>query len=178
MSKLNKISNRFQSLFKILFFVYPLLVISTWLSLITIPVEAFTFTRLPVDVDLQSLRFMTRFLACMVQMIPTIIVMLGFYYLIQLFKLYAQNIIFDPKNVILIKKIGYTLIAQVFVSLLITQPLLSFILTMDALPGQREIAVGFGSEEISNLIIGGIVVLISWVMAEGGKLEEEKNLTI
>lgn len=178
MSRLNKVSNRFQSLFKLLLLIYPLLVISTWLGWITIPIEAFSFTRLPVEVDLQSLRFLTRFLACMVQMIPTLIVMMGFYYLIQLFKLYSQNIIFGPQNVILIKKIGFNLIAQVIISLLITQPLLSLVLTMDAPPGGHEIAIGFGNEEISNLIIGGIVVLISWVMEEGGKLEEEKNLTI
>lgn len=177
MSKINRISNGFRLLFQILFFMYPIFVIATWLGGITLPAQNISFARLPVDVDLHSLRFFIRFLACMVEMLPTAVVMMGFYYLVQLFKLYSQSNIFGLQNVILIKKIGVTLIAQVFASI-ITQPLLSLILTMDAPKGGHLISIGFGSDELSNLVIGGIVVLISWIMEEGRKLEEEKNLTI
>lgn len=179
MNRLSKISRRFNWVFKGLLIIYPILVMATWLSGIQIPVQDFSFARLPVDVDIQSLRFGIRFWACVVEMIPTFVVMMGFYYLIKLFDLFSQNIIFDLKNVILIKKIGYTYLGQVIASLL-TQPILSLVLTMDALPGTKGhvIAVGIGCDEVSNLIIGGIVVLISWIMEEGRKLEEEKALTI
>jgi len=103
---------------------------------------------------------------------------MGFYYLSQLFMLYAKNIIFSLHNMLLIRKIGYTLVAQVLVSIIITQPLLSFMLTKDAIPGQLFIQSGVGGDEISNLLIGGIVILISWVMAEGRKLADEQALTI
>ncbi len=177
MSRINLISYRFGLLFKVLIFLYPLMVIATWLGAITIPLSYLSFVRLPVEVDIQSLRFMVRALACMVEMIPTLIVMMSFYYLIQLFTLYSKNNIFGIQNVLFIKKIGYTLIAQVAASL-VTQPLLSLVLTMDAPSGGHIIAVGFGSDELSNMIIGGIVVLISWIMEEGRKLEEDKELTI
>jgi Protein of unknown function (DUF2975) len=177
MNKINKLSCRFQLLFWMLFFIYPVLVVSTWLGGSALPSKYLSFARIPVDVELHSLRFMVRFLACLVEMLPTAIVMLGFYYLIQLFKLYAQNTIFGLQNVILIKKIGLTFIGQMIVSI-VTQPLLSIILTMDAAPGGHLVAIGFGSDELSHLVIGGIVVLISWIMEEGRKLEEEKSLTI
>ncbi len=177
MSRLNKISRLFQWLFIAFFFIYPMLVLNMWLGAVSIPSHCLAIARLPVEVDLQSLRISVRLLACLVEMVPTAIIMLGFYYLSQLFKLYSQNSIFGLQNVILIKKIGLTLIAQVLSSFVI-QPILSIILTMDAKPGNHLISLGIGNEEISNLVIGGIVVLISWIMEEGRKLEEEKRLTI
>jgi len=177
MSKINVISYHFSFLFKALIILYPLSVISMWLGLITFPQGYFSFGRLPVNVDLHSLRLTVRILACLVEMIPTLIVMMGFYYLIQLFKLYSQNSIFGMENVILIRKTAYTFIGQVIASF-VTQPILSLVLTMDAPVGGHTIAIGLGSDEVSNLVIGGIVVLISRIMEEGRKLEEEKTLTI
>lgn len=178
MSKINIVSKRFQWLFKAFIFLYPIAVIGAcmgWFS--SMPIEYVMSIQLPVDVDLPSQRLTIRILSCIVLMVPTIIVMVGFYYLIQLFKLYARNTIFGLNNVILIKKIGITFLAQAFAIILI-QPILSIILTMDAPPGGHMIAIGVGSHEISNFVIGFIVVLISWIMEEGRKLEEEKNLTI
>lgn len=178
MSKINIISQRFQLLFKAFLFLYPIMVIGTcmgWFSMF--PIEYVASIRLPVDVDLPSLRLTVRILSCLILMIPTVIVMFGFYYLIQLFKLYAKNTIFDLNNVTLIKKIGITFIVQAIANIII-QPVLSIVLTMDAPPGGHVIAIGVGSHEVSNFVIGFIVVLISWIMEEGRKLEEEKQLTI
>lgn len=178
MNKINKISHRFNLLFKGLLILYPLMVISMWLFGFEIPIPYLSFMQLPpVGVDLHTLRFFLRFWGCVIALFPTMMIMLGFYYLIQLFKLYANNIIFGPENAKLIKYIGYTLLGQVIISL-ITQPILSVVLTLDAAPGHHMITVGIGANEISNMIIGGIVVLISWIMEEGRKLEEEKAFTI
>lgn len=178
MNKISKISHRFSLLFKALLIIYPLMVIAMWLGGFDIPIPYLSFTKLPpVGVDLHTLRFILRFWGCVIELFPTMIIMLGFYYLIQLFKLYANNIIFGPENVKLIKYIGYTLIGQVIISF-ITQPLLSIVLTLDAAPGHHMITLGIGSDEISNMIIGGIVVLISWIMEEGRKLEEETAFTV
>ena len=85
--------------------------------------------------------------------------------------------IFKLQNVMYTRKIGYTLLLQVLATLLI-QPIVSLILTMDAPKGGHTIAIGLSGDEISNLVIGGIVVVISWIMEEGRKLQEETSLTI
>lgn len=177
MNAMNKISHRLSLLFRLLIILYPAIIISMWLNLLAIPTGYFAFSRLPVPVDFNSLSLTLRVTACVIQLISASIVMLGFYYLVQLFNLYSRDIIFSTKNIALIKKTGYTLVAQVLASL-VTQPLLSFILTMNAKPGEHMVSIGIGSDEISNLLIGAIVVLVAWVMAEGSKLEEAQALTI
>lgn len=102
---------------------------------------------------------------------------MAFYYLIKLFQLYSKNIIFSTKNVFYIRKICFMLFLQVLAGLAV-QPFISLILTMDAPPGGHIIGIGIGSDEVSNLIIAGIALLISWIMEEGRKLEEETILTV
>jgi hypothetical protein len=148
-----------------------------WCGIIDIPFGYTAFSRLPVAVDFSALPLGIKLAACSVQMIPTLIVTLSFYYLVQLFNLYKTNVIFEKRNIVLIRKIGYTLIAYTIASL-IAQPLLSLILTINAAAGQHVLAVGIGSDEISNLIIGAIVILISIIMAKGHKLQEEIALTV
>jgi len=178
MSKINKVSLVFNFLFKALIILYPAIIISMWFGLLSIPPGYFSFSNLPILVDFNLLLPSIRLEACAVQMMSAIIVMLEFYYLCKLFKLYANNIIFSLQNMILIRKIGYTLVAQVLVSVIAVQPLLSFTLTKNAIPGQGFIQTGVGGDEISNLLIGCIVILISWIMAEGRKLADEQALTI
>lgn len=177
MSKIGRVSHRFSLLFKALLVIYPLLVISMWLGLITPPQGYFMPTRLPFYEELSTIRLPLRLLAGLVDMFPTVVVMMSFYYLVKLFQLYAKDIIFSYQNVVYIRKIGFTLLWQVFAMLLV-QPFISLILTWDAPKGGHTIALGIGSDEIANLVIGGIVVLISWVMEEGRKLEEETALTV
>lgn len=157
--------------------LYPLVVIAVWLGGISPPKGYFTTARLPIDIELDSIRFALRGAACLVDMIPTACVMMSFYYLVKLFQLYAKNIVFSYENVKYIRKIGIMLFLQVVATMLI-QPVLSLILTLDAAKGGHVIALGLGSDEITNLVIAGIVILISWVMEEGRKLEEEQTLTV
>lgn len=43
---------------------------------------------------------------------------------------------------------------------------------------RKIVAIGFSGDDLSSLVIGAIVVLISWVMEEGRKLEEDNILTV
>ena len=45
-------------------------------------------------------------------------------------------------------------------------------------PGSRVVSISFTSEELTMLIVSGIVFLIAWVMDEGRCLKEENELTI
>lgn len=177
MSNISKLSRKFGFLFKLLMVLYPVTVILMWCGMIDIPPGSFAFSRLPISVDFDQLSVGLRLKACMLQMIPTLIVTMSFYYLVKLFKLYERSVIFGRENILLIKNIGYTLIYQAL-AFFLSQPLLSLLLTMDAAPGQHLLVIGISSVEFSNFIIGGIVILISSIMVEGQKLEEEKALTI
>lgn len=158
--------------------VFPILVVWFWIGKLPVPNGYFSVTsRLPVDVDLNTLRLQLRLYACLVDMIPAVISMMSFYYLSKLFSLYAQNIIFSLENVLCIRKLGFFLLYQVAANILI-QPIMSIILTFDAKEGEHLIGIGIGGDEFSSLIIGGAVIVASWIMEEARKLEEERALVI
>lgn len=176
-NKISQISRFFACTFKLLMFIYPIFIIAYWLNIISVPRGYFAVSRYLVDVDINTLSINLRLIACFIDMIETSVVLMSFNYLTKLFNLYSENIIFSYQNVHYIRKLGYTLLWQVVASLL-AQPLLSVVLTFNAPPGQHMISLGIGNQEISTLLIGGIVILISWIMEEGRKLEEEKSLTV
>ncbi len=177
MQKINKRSQTFSLLFKCLFILYPLFIITVWLGAISLPVGYFAISRMPIDMELHSIPLDLRIYACLVDMIPTVIVMLSFFYLAKLFQLYAKNIIFSHANVAYIRKLGIALLSQTITSILI-QPILTIILTWDKPTGEHVAAMGFSGADMSYLVFAGIVIIISWVMEEGRKLEEERALTV
>ncbi len=178
LAKIKKITGFLILSFKLLMVVFPILVIAYWFGFINMPKENYiSMFRIPVDVDLHSLRFQLKLVACLVDLIPTSIVVMGFHYLIKLFELYSKTIFFTAANVLYIRKIGFNLLWQFAASILI-QPFLSIILTFDAPKGGHMISIAMGNPEVTVLLTGIIVILISWVMEEGCKLEEEKSLTV
>ena len=95
----------------------------------------------------------------------------------ELFALYEHGIIFSNENVRCFRRLGYTLVVWFFAKLLFI-PLISVVLTYNNPSGERMIAVGIGSYDLSTLITGAIVVTISWVMGEASKLQDLQDHTV
>jgi hypothetical protein len=100
----------------------------------------------------------------------------GLLTLIKLFKLYEKGKIFTRDNVRCFRRLGYILIIWTFTSVLY-DVVISGILTHAPI---KPLLFGMSlrSADFTTLIIGGIILVISWVMNEGCKLEEEQALTI
>lgn len=56
----------------------------------------------------------------------------------------------------------------------ITGALLSAVLTMNNPPGHRQIAITAGSSELTTLFIGGVFLIIAWIMDEARAIAEEQ----
>ncbi len=116
-------------------------------------------------------------LAVLVSFIPMSV---GLYTLITLrilFTLYESGVIFSVENVTCFRRLGYALIAWVIANMLFT-PLISLVLSFANAPGNRNLVMNFGIEDISTLIIGGVVLIVAWVMNEGHKLQDEQTYTV
>jgi hypothetical protein len=97
--------------------------------------------------------------------------------LIKLFSLYAKGEIFSLNNVRYIKNIGYALLIGQIVHP-IYQGLMGLVLTWHNPPGHRFASVTFDQVNLGILLVALLVILISWIMAEGCKLQEEQKLVI
>jgi len=164
----------FRLLFAALVFFIPILTLMYWAFFNYLPV-GFT-TELPVVVT-QALSINTLFMAFLVSLIPMSVATYGAINLKALFKLYEKAIVFSEKNVNCIRRLGYTLIFWVIANFVFVV-LISIVLTFNNLPGERAIVAQFGVSDIGTLIIGAVIVLVSWVMHEASKLEDEQAHTV
>jgi DUF2975 family protein len=96
-------------------------------------------------------------------------------HLVQLFDLYAEGKIFSAENVRQIRRIGITL--MLFPALAALGLLVPLVAPSEGTSnGARTVAEFVGS--IQSLVIGFIVLVVSWVMDVGRELREEQDLVV
>ena len=61
---------------------------------------------------------------------------------------------------------------------ILTDPLMSIALTLHYPAGERMLSIGLGSPDLTALLVGGILAVITWVMDEARKLKDEQDFTI
>ncbi|HXA48095.1 MAG TPA: DUF2975 domain-containing protein [Burkholderiaceae bacterium] len=124
------------------------------------------------QIDLQQ-----RLLAMAASALPTAVAMFIFARLARLFSLYRHGQIFTAQVVQTIRQLGFAIIVAQF-SDLIFQLLCSIVLTWHNGVGHRQVTVGFSFTHCELLFFAAIVILSSWVMDEGRRLQAEQDLTI
>lgn len=175
MAKIRRVSRRFKRLCTALLWLIPLSLAAYWLF----------FNQLPEEVVRESFAASVsrtqppyiRCLAFLAGMIPAGALMYAVSGLRRLFGLYMQGRIFTGDNVRCFRRIGYALIWWAGASF-VHIPLSSVIMSLENGPGKRMLTVALSSDQAINLLLGGVVLLVSWVMDEGRKLEEDRALTI
>lgn len=181
MQKIQKVSLLFRILFQVLFVLFPMITVLLWFYAPTplgSPQMGIMLRAFSENINiLHPLSLTTKFLGFIVSLIPLIISEFILYFLIKLFMLYEKGQIFALKNVYYINKIGCTLlIGQVLNP--IYEALISGVLTWHNPPGHRFMTISLSGTNLGILLVGFLVILISWIMAEGYKLREEQKYTI
>jgi hypothetical protein len=133
-------------------------------------------TDLPV-VASQALSLPTLLLAFLVSLIPVSVAIFGLIALKDLFSLYEKAIFFTAENVKCFRRLGTSLISWVVANLIFVTAI-SAVISFNNAPGERVIVAQFGVTDIAMLLIGFVVVLVSWVMDEAVKLEDEHAYTV
>ncbi len=172
--RIRSVSAKFKMLFGALIIIKPLSDLLYWLNFNHLP-SAFN-NELPVAVT-APLASSTLIFAFLVSLIPTSIIIFGLINLRTLFTLYEKGIVFTQKNVQCFRNIGIALIALILANLA-HGALLSVVLTLNNPVGERTISLTFGSEDLSALIMGAMIILVSWVMNEAASLEHEQAHTV
>ncbi len=179
--KIRKTSAIFRWAFVIFLVLAPLMHIVSWIHPGGTDVSGgfgFFMNALPKGIKIMHpLDFPTKFYGMLVGAIPLVLIECVLYFLIRLFQLYEQGVIFSIQNVKYFKKIGYCLMTYQLIDI-ICSGLLSLILTMGNPPGFRTITVNFSGTNLTVLLTAFMIILISWIMMEGCRLHEEQSLTI
>lgn len=179
MNRIQRISLILRVVFQIAFVLWPIMLITYW-SFAPRLIPSFSyFIRLIPD-GLEILHPITPTDACwglLIGLLPSAIIMAILYFLIKLFKLYEQGKIFTVLNVKYIKNVGITMLIGQVVNF-IYEGLISFALTFHNPAGHKVATVSFGTFDVYNILTAIMVIVISWIMAEGCKLQEEHQYTV
>ncbi len=181
MNKIKCVSGFLKYLFQLLFIAIPILQIIGWIAApepLAFFEHIFKFTVIPGNYEiLHPLTIHERFAGFGLGMVPTAIELFLLYYLIKLFQSFQRNDIFSISNVTYIRNIGYALFAEQFFYPFY-QGLMGVIVTMNNPSGHRYASVTFTQVNLGILLTALMVILISWIMAEGYRLREEQLLTV
>ncbi len=181
MKNIQYVSRFYKWLFQIMFCILPIIYVVFWInapSPIFSEVYGFSMSFVPDEILItQALTKGTKMLGFMVGLIPLSIHLFTLYFLIVLFKQFERNNIFAKINVHYIKRIGYTVLAGQLLNPLY-QALISPVLTWHNPPGQRVVTITLSGTNLGLLLTSLLIILISWIMAEGYKLKEEQDYTV
>lgn len=182
MGRIVIVSRIFRILFSIAFVFIPLFSIISWIiAPYALQLGGATFglqySPIPADIHIALMTPWVKVLAFLADCLVIIPKMILFYFLIKLFANYQHEKIFTIENVKLIRNVGYTMLFWQILTP-IHQMLLSLALTLYNPPGYHILEVSFSSTNLAVILIAFIVILISWVMSMGHKLQEEQEYTI
>ena len=95
----------------------------------------------------------------------------------KIFLYYKDGVIFSFEHVVLFKRIAKLLFIWVLLSVAY-ESVKSVLFSLNNPVGERVLSVGFGSEELTVIVVAAFVYVIAWVMDEGRALAEENQMTI
>lgn len=182
MDRIKRISRLFRLLFQLLFVALPIIYAYGWViapkPLIMLS-HMFVIQVVPKGLPiLHSLTTSTRIYGFLVTLIPVGMTMLGLVFLIKLFRLYEQGIIFASQAVSCLRRLGYVLLVSQVLQM-VYDLLISLTLTWHNPPiGHRMLMLTITGTNIAIVLAALLLLLISWIMAEACKLQAEQQLTI
>jgi hypothetical protein len=110
-------------------------------------------------------------------LLPTAVTMTILFFLIRLFKLYEKGEIFAKQNAKYIHNIALVMLIGQGVNF-IYEALISLDMTFDNPAGKKVAVVTFGTCDIYNIITAVMLLVVSWIMLEAAKLQEEHKYIV
>lgn len=174
MNPVSKLSHRMHWVFKIGLVTLPIVTVIYWSFFEAFNEWGTNLSNTPYELMVVTQK--SQFLGFLASLLPVINVMIGFYLFKNLFANYSKGQVFTLTNVKLYKNIGWTLLCLALTEN-VFDSLISIIMTMDRPEGVM-LAFGVCSTQLSYLLAGLTVILISHVMQEAYQLEDDAKHTI
>lgn len=174
MSSIQKISRRLQLLFLVLYYLVPIMYVVYWSCITEDSIRYFSLTTMPLEVVV--LNPTTRVLAFLAMAMPMGFLMFIFHQMAKIFAQYGRGVVFCLSNAQTYKNVGLALFGLALVNL-IADSLVSVVLSYQSL-GQRILSVGIGVGQVYPIIFGLALYIISYIMEEAHRIDQEQKYTI
>ncbi len=102
----------------------------------------------------------------------------GLFILRTIFKAYQAGSIFTLNNATSYKKLGYLFLVDAFITIPLSGSIMGLATTFNNEPGHRILSISFGTPNLNQIFYGFLIIVISWVMQEACKINDDQALTI
>lgn len=183
MQNIQYVSKIFRILFQVAFIVSPFAIMLAWLyapAPLLLLGGVVKFSAIPETYQtsiLHALSGSEKMLGCVLDLVAWTIYLALLFFLIKLFRLFETGEIFTARVVQYIRQASYMLLLSQVINP-IYEMLMGLVLTLGNPPGYRMIKIMFSNHNVSIILIALMILLVSWVMAEGCKLSDEQQLVI
>lgn len=116
----------------------------------------------------------TRLAALALAAIPLCLVLLGFVVVQRLFHGFATGDILTPESGRRLRRIGIIVTALGPVAIVI-RSIASVVVSLPNPPGERVLAVGFGSNDVTAIIAGMLLIVLGWTLEEAARVADENR---
>lgn len=180
MNKIQRVSLFLRVVFQIAFVIFPVSLAAYAICVQYITIESlsnsgwFAVTSfLPRNIEiLHPITLIDSVWIFFLGSMPTGIAMLILYFLIKLFRFYEQGKIFTFFNAKYLRNIGVVMLVGKVVNI-IYQLLLTYYNS-----DHKFMSISYDTYDIYGVIVAIMVIVISWIMVEGCKLQEEQKYIV
>jgi hypothetical protein len=189
MDRIKRISKWIQ---RVIYFLLPTLPLAIVLKWLLLPESALRAFLIPMHITARYAQqchqaltdtcspftLMSRLLGACASLWSLLPLLVGLLVLKRLASAYYRGEIFTLANARSYRTLGLVFFIDALLIKPLHQALLSLAVTLNNPPGSRVIAIAFGTQNINMLLLGGLLIFISWIMIQGHRLQEENDLTV
>ncbi len=177
LSKIKTFSRRFHLLLTIMLVAIPFYYFLYWVLINELPETLITVNTPSTPLSPNHLPVKLQVIGLLISLLPLSALTYGLLNIRKLFSFYEKGVIFSYAHVAIFKNTAKALVSWVVFSILYESGK-SILFSSGNPTGSRIVQVGFGSAEITTLLVGGVVFIIAWVMDVGRSINEENELTV
>ena len=183
MHKIKTISTYLLWILNILLFAIPLFIVITWYFIDVFSIDEFSSGLLQNSFQIYddsgiNWTLSSKLVGATGHIINLMPLFLSVFILKLIFKSYKAGHVFTTQNAIYYKHLGYLALIDALFANPIGNAIMIFSTSISELPESKHLAISYGYPSIEGLFCGLIFIIISLVMIEASKLQEESNLII
>ena len=169
--KIHKLSGLMSHFCTLLMLIIPASVIWFWINADS-QLARLSWAHSDILLDPQYIQSYQIILAAAVNLSIALLIVFGLWNLKKMFTLFRSGVLFELEPAHHLHVFAWVLLASALLKPISTA-LTSVLLTLGNPPGQASVVVEFGSHELSNILIAGTLLAITWILREGHKLAAE-----
>lgn len=155
-----------------------------WIGLVALPGFEFAIWLNPdwlkesqllteIGVGDMELTLLQRIGALSIALIPVSVLTYGLWRLALLFSAYARGVILDPVCADHLKAFSICILLNGVLSIASTTALTAYLSFMGRPEGQRVVSITVGDQDIGVFLMGGLLLVVAWIMGVGAKVADE-----